>query len=99
MHARIAVALLVVSSVAAEATLCSSEPLVLYRNQEFRLRLVLHDTPARAIEVKLYKSDRLQRRLQTDENGSTMFGLLPVGRYRVVVPGWGTLSLWVRPEQ
>ena len=71
----------------------------LYSNQAFDLQVFLDDTPARGTSLQLYIGDKLVRAAIADRKGRFRLGLLPEGKYRVVLPRRGLLDMVVLPQK
>ena len=70
-------------------------PISLHSNEAFDLQVFFDDAPAVATPVQLYAGDKLVHSAVADRNGRVRLGLLPDGKYRVVIPHKGTLDLVV----
>ena len=81
------------------ASACPTESLVLYRNQEFHLTLMFYGRPAADVNVELTTNGKAALHKSTGAGGTVSFGILPAGRYHIVIRRWGTLNLLVRPEE
>jgi hypothetical protein len=49
--------------------------------------------------LQLYAGDKLVHSAIADQNGRVRLGLLPDGKYRVVIPSKGTLDVVVLPRK
>jgi len=79
---------------------CPPESLVLYSNQDLRLRLMSHEHPAARITVRLYsKRGGVVDNRKTDRDGIVAFGIVAEGNYEIFASRWGRLNLKVRPER
>jgi hypothetical protein len=76
-----------------------SAQISLYSDQLFDLRVFFDNAPAVATPLQLYTGDKLVRSAIADQSGGVHLGVLPVGKYRVVIPNKGTLAVAVRPER
>jgi len=96
---RLVTLLLIVSGcVIAKADACPpSPPINLQSDEALDFQVFFDDRPAAATAVQLYAGDKLARSALTDRNGEVRFGLLPRGKYRVEIPGKGTLDVVVHP--
>ena len=71
----------------------------LYRDQDFDLQVFFDNTPAVTSPLELYAGDKLAHSAIADQSGRVRLGLLPDGKYRVVIPGKGTLDVVVLPQK
>jgi len=76
-----------------------SSPISLHRDQDFDLQVFFDNTPAVATPLQLYAGDKLVHSAIADQNGRVRLGLLPDGKYRVVIPRKGTLDVVVLPRK
>jgi hypothetical protein len=74
-------------------------PINLYSDEAFDLQVFFDNTPAVATPLQLYAGDKLVHSAIADQNGRVRLGLLPDGRYRVVIPLKGTLDVVVLPQK
>jgi hypothetical protein len=70
-------------------------PINLHSDEAFDLQVFFDNTPAVATPLRLYAGDKLVYSAIADQNGSVHLGLLPDGKYRVVIPDKGTLDVVV----
>jgi hypothetical protein len=63
------------------------------------LQVFFDNTTAVATPLQLYAGDKLVHSAIADQNGRVRLGLLPDGRYRVVIPRKGTLDVVVLPQK
>lgn len=70
-------------------------PISLHSDQDFDLQVFFDDSPAVAIPLQLYAGDKPVHSAIADQNGRVRLGLLPDGKYRVVIPRKGTLDVVV----
>ena len=75
-----------------------SSPIHLYSDQSLDLQVFFDNTPAVATPLQLYAGDKLVHSVIADQNGRVRLGLLPDGKYRVVIPRNGTLDVVVLPQ-
>jgi hypothetical protein len=73
-------------------------PVSLHSNEAFDLQVFFDNTPAVATPLQLYAGDKLVHSAIADRNGRVRLGLLPGGKYRVVIPHKGTLEVVVLPQ-
>jgi hypothetical protein len=76
-----------------------SSPISLHSDQDFDLQVFFDNTPAVATPLQLYAGDKLVHSAIADQNGRVRLGLLPDGKYRVVIPSKGTLDVVVLPRK
>jgi len=62
------------------------------------LQVFFDNTPAAATPLQLYAGDKLVRSAIADQNGRVRLGVLPDGKYRVVIRHKGTLDVVVLPQ-
>ena len=74
-------------------------PISLQSDEPFDLQVFFDNTPAVATPLQLYAGDKLVRSVMADQNGRVRLGLLPDGKYRVVIPSKGTLDVVVLPQR
>jgi hypothetical protein len=74
-------------------------PINLYSDEPFDLRISFDNTPAVATPLQLYAGDKLVHSAIADQNGEVRLGLLPDGKYRVVIPRKGTLDVVVLQQK
>jgi len=73
-------------------------PIKLHGDEAFDLQVFFDNTPAVATPLQLYAGDKLMHSAIADKNGMVRLGLLPDGKYRVVVPSKGALDVVVLPQ-
>lgn len=71
----------------------------LYSDQDFDLQVFFDNTPAAATPLQLYTGDKRVHSAIADQNGRVRLGLLPDGKYRVVIRGKGTLDFVVLQQK
>ena len=76
----------------------SLTPISLLSNEAFDLQVFFDGTPAVATPLQLYARDKLVHSAIADQNGRVRLGVLPKGKYRVVIPQKGTLDVVVLPQ-
>ena len=76
-----------------------TSPIDLRSDEAFDLHVFFDDRPAAATPLQLYTGDKLVHSAIADRNGGVRLGLLPEGKYRVVIPGKGTLEVVVLPQK
>jgi hypothetical protein len=76
---------------------CPSSPINVDSDEAFDLQVFFDNTPAAATPLQLYAGDKLVHSAIADQNGRVRLGLLPNGKYRVVIPRKGTLDVVVLP--
>jgi len=94
--------LLIILSVCfiAWADACPPEsPVSLHSDEVLDLQVFFDKAPAVATPLQLYAGDKLVRSATADQNGRVWLGLLPDGKYRVVIPRKGTLDVVVLPQK
>ena len=98
---RLATLLIVLSaSLVAWAGICRPLPPVeLYSDQPFDLQVFFDSKPAVALPLQLYTGDTLVHSATADQNGRVRLGLLPNGKYRVMIPRKETLDLVVLQQK
>jgi hypothetical protein len=98
---RLATLLIVLSvcSVAWAGDCPPPSPIHLHSDEDFDLQVYFDSTPAVATPLQLYAGDKLVHSAIADQNGSVHLGLLPDGKYRVVIPSKGTLDVVVLPQR
>ena len=74
-------------------------PISLHRDEELDLQVFFDNTPAAATPLQLYAGDKLVHSAIADHNGGVRLGLLPDGKYRVVIPRKGMLDVVVLPQR
>ena len=74
-------------------------PIHLHSDEDFDLQVYFDGTPAVATPLQLYAGDKLVHSAIADQNGRVRLGLLPDGKYRVVIPSKGTLDVVVLPQR
>lgn len=74
-------------------------PINLHYDEALDLQVFFDNTPAVATPLQLYAGDKLVHSAIADQNGRVHFGLLPDGKYRVVIPHKGTLDVVVLPQK
>lgn len=75
---------------------CPPPPSInLHSDDAFDLQVFFDNTPAVATPLQLYAGDKLVHSATADQNGRVRLGLLPDGKYRVVIPREGTLDVVV----
>jgi hypothetical protein len=76
-----------------------SGPINLYSDEPFDLSIFFDNTPAVATPLQVYAGDKLMHSAIADQNGNVRLGLLPDGKYRVVIPRKGTLDVVVLQQK
>jgi len=76
-----------------------SSPISLHSDQDFDLQVFFDNTPAVATPLQLYAGDKLVHSAIADQDGRVRLGLLPDGKYRVVIPRKGTLDVVVLSQK
>ena len=76
-----------------------ASPISLYSDNDFDLQVFFDNTPAVSTPLQLYAGDKLVHSAITDRNGRVRLGLLPDGKYRVVIPQKGTLDVVVLSQK
>jgi hypothetical protein len=74
-------------------------PINLHSDEAFDLQVFFDNTPAVATPLQLSAGDKLVHSAIADQNGRVRLGLLPDGKYRVVIPRKGTLDVVVLPQK
>jgi hypothetical protein len=74
-------------------------PINLHSDEAFDLQVFFDNKHAIATPLQLYARDKLVHSAIADQNGRVRLGLLPDGKYRVVVPRKGTLDVVVLPQK
>jgi hypothetical protein len=74
-------------------------PISLHSDEPFDLQVFFDNTPAVATPLQLYAGDKPMRSEIADQNGRVRLGILPAGKYRVVIPHKGTLDVVVLPQR
>jgi hypothetical protein len=74
-------------------------PINLHYDEALDLQVFFDNTPAVATPVQLYAGDKLVHSAIADQNGRVRLGLLPDGKYRVVIPSKGTFDVVVLPQK
>jgi hypothetical protein len=74
-------------------------PVNLHSDEAFDLQVFFDNTPAVATPLELYAGDKLAHSTIADQSGRVRWGLLPDGKYRVVIPRKGTLDVVVLPQK
>jgi hypothetical protein len=74
-------------------------PIRLHSDEAFDLQVFLNNTPAVATPLQLYAGDKLAHSAIAEQNNRVRLGLLPDGKYRVVIPRKGTLDVVVLPQK
>jgi len=74
-------------------------PIKLHSDEAFDLQVFFDNTPAIATPLQLYAGDKLVHSAIAYQNGRVRLGLLPDGKYRVVIPRKGTLDVRLQPVQ
>jgi hypothetical protein len=74
-------------------------PINLHYDEALDLQLFFDNTPAVATPLQLYAGAKLVHSAIADQNGRVRLGLLPNGKYRVVIPGKGTLDVVILPQR
>jgi hypothetical protein len=77
----------------------TSGPINLYNDEPFDLSIFFDNTPAVATPLQVYAGDKLMHSAIADQNGNVRLGLLPDGKYRVVIPRKGTLDVVVLQQK
>lgn len=66
---------------------CPTPSVINLRSDDaFDLQVFFDNTPAAATPLQLYAGDKLVHSAIADQNGRVRLGLLPEGKYRVVIP-------------
>jgi hypothetical protein len=74
-------------------------PISLQSDEPFDLQVFFDNNPAVATPLQLYAGDKLVRSAITDQSGRVRLGVLPAGKYRVVILHKGTLDIAVLPQR
>jgi hypothetical protein len=74
-------------------------PINLHSDEAFDLQVFFDNAPAVATPLQLYAGDKLVHSAIADQKGRVRLGLLPDGKYRVVIPLKGTLDVVVLPQK
>jgi hypothetical protein len=77
----------------------TSGPINLYSDEPFDLSIFFDSTPAVATPLQVYAGDKLMHSAIADQHGNVRLGLLPDGKYRVVIPRKGTLDVVVLQQK
>jgi len=91
--------ILSVSSFVRAADCPTVSPVDLRGDQELELEIYFDDKLANSTPLQLYAGDTLRHSAFADHNGRVHFGLLPHGKYRIVIPRKGALDVVVLPQQ
>jgi len=76
-----------------------SSAIDLRSDEAFDLQVFFDNAPAVAILLQLYAGDKLVHSAIADQDGRVRLGLLPEGKYRVVILRKGTLDVVVLPQK
>ena len=99
MMRRLATFLIVLSALIAWADDCSPlSPISLYSDQSFDVQVFFDNTAAASTPLQLYSEGKLVHSVIADHDGRVQLGLLPDGKYRVVISHKGKLDLLVLPR-
>ncbi len=93
--------LLIVTSLcfAAYAEDCrQTPPITLHRDEPLDISVFFDNKPADATTLQLYAGDKLVHAPSVNQHGRWLLGLLPVGKYRVVIPHRATLDIVILPQ-
>jgi hypothetical protein len=74
-------------------------PISLQSDEAFDLQVFFDNTPAAATPLQLYVGAKLMHSATADKNGRVRLGVLPHGKYRVVIPSKGTLDVVILPQR
>ncbi len=76
-----------------------ASPVSLHSDEALDLQVFFDNAPAAATPMQLYAGNKLVQSATADQNGRVRLGLLPNGKYRVVIPDKGTLDVVVLPQK